>query len=99
LNNIDEIISDLEQQRQKIERALAALREITQSFGTTRTREISTTGPRSKRHRLSAAGRRAISEATKKRWALKRVAESAAAPKKPAVKTATRTRKARKKRL
>jgi hypothetical protein len=99
LKDIDEIISDLEQKRQAIQRALAALREITDSSATTRSMEMSnSTGPR-KRHRLSAAGRRAISEATKRRWALKRAAESAAAPKKPAGKTATRSRKARKKGL
>jgi hypothetical protein len=41
------------------------------------TPELTTPEPAKAKRKMSAAGRRAISEATKKRWALKRVADAA----------------------
>jgi hypothetical protein len=95
LNNIERILSDLEEQREAIERALSALREVADLVrsGAPAVAE-SSAPPRRKRSRLSAAGRRAISEATKRQWALKRAAERAAARKPPA---RAATRKATKK--
>ena len=96
MNNVDRIISDLEAQRKVIERALSALREIADLVGSEASRVASTPlPPRRKKRRLSAAGRRAISEATKKRWALKRAEESATARKK-AASTAVRRKAAKK---
>ena len=82
MKNVDRIISDLEKQRAVIERAISSLREIADLVGSGASRVAATPlAPRRKRRRLSAAGRRAISEATKKRWARKRAAESTAAKK------------------
>jgi uncharacterized protein YoxC len=73
LNDIERIVSDLEQQREAIDRVISALREITQSASTVNEAPAveATTRPR-KRHRLSAAGR----------WALERGTKSAVASKK-----------------
>jgi hypothetical protein len=91
LNNVERIISDLEKQRKVIERALSALREIAGLVRSDASGLESAPSPvPRKRRRLSASGRRAISEATKKRWALKRTVESALAKKKAATSAARR---------
>jgi hypothetical protein len=96
LNNVERIISDLEKQREAIERAISALREIGDLVvSDTPVQPAASLPAQRKRRRLSAAGRRAISEATKKRWELKRAAESAAANKK-AASTAVRRKAAKK---
>jgi len=80
LNDITRIISDLERQRNAIERALSALREVTErglgntpSVPTPSRATESATGTKKKRQ-LSPEGRQRIIDATKKRWAAKRAA-------------------------
>ena len=78
VNEIQRIISQLEQQRSAIDTAISALREVT---GTSSQSAASQSGPsqseptptgRPRRRRLSAKGRRRISEAAKKMWATKK---------------------------
>jgi hypothetical protein len=74
LNDIERIISALEQQKSAIERALCALREITGS-GTLpagRDRQLPTA---KKKRQMSAAGRERIAEGVRKRWAASRPRE------------------------
>jgi hypothetical protein len=80
VNNVENVISQLEEQRSAIDRAISALREVNGA---------PSTGPgvhrigqsKTKKRRLSAEGRRRIIEATKKRWAAKRMAEAGTATK------------------
>ena len=77
MNELAKIISQLEQQRNSIDRALVALREV-EGLKPTEDEPVET--PKAdvpKKRTLSAAGRRRIIEATKKRWAAKRAAEGA----------------------
>lgn len=103
--DVDNIISDLEQQRDAIERAIEALREIAgggtdapvKSNRPGRPRGSGSAGvsaaPARTKRRLSPEGRNRIVEALKKRWAAKRVAQKAATKKgtKKAVKKAAKT--------
>jgi hypothetical protein len=50
---------------------------IIQVKGTSEEREVTAAKPAKAKRKMSAAGRKAISEATKKRWAAKKAAESA----------------------
>jgi hypothetical protein len=76
VNDIEAVISQLERQRQAIDNALAALRDISGiSGGASRTAGQS--GPGAPRKRvLTPAGRRRIAEAARRRWAEKRAAEA-----------------------
>ena len=78
MNEIASVISQLEKQRDAIERALAALREIegTGQPAIKRGRPAQKT-PGGKRV-MSAEGRARIGAATRKRWAEKRAEETAA---------------------
>jgi hypothetical protein len=71
VNNVENVISQLENQRSAIDRAILALREAT---GTAPASEVALPNgdgaPR--KRRLSPEGRRRIIEATKKRWAAQR---------------------------
>jgi hypothetical protein len=89
LNEIQNIISQLENQREAIERALGALREIAGTAAPAAKKRGRPPKKRrgGKRH-MSAEGRARIAEATRKRWADKRAAE-AAAEKKAATKRAS----------
>jgi hypothetical protein len=82
VNEIPGIISRLERQRTALERAISALREMegVQATAKAGTAASPARGPR--KSRLSAAGRRRIAEAARKRWAEKRAADAAAAKKK-----------------
>ena len=82
MNHLANVISELEAQRDTIERALSALRAIAAS-GTTEAPNNSAGASPAKR-RLSAQGRRNIIEAAKKRWAAIRAAKNGTAPKKAA---------------
>jgi hypothetical protein len=62
--NVADILADLEAQRERIDRAIAALAKG--SNGRTHY------GGRRRRKPLSAAARKRISDAQKKRWALRR---------------------------
>ena len=74
MNDIDAVINQLEQQREAIDTAVAALRNIGGS---------SESGPRGaapaqggpRRRMLTPAGRKRIAEAARRRWAEKRAAE------------------------
>src|SRR5580704_16198780 len=75
-NGLKEVIKGLEKQKTAIERALAALREVD---GTAVESAPSAAGPvrrgRAKRKGgMTPEGRRRLSEALKKRWAVKRAA-------------------------
>jgi hypothetical protein len=96
LRDIERIISELEQQRSAIERALTALHEITGSSTISAAR-----APRpaaKKKRRMSAAGRERIAEAVRKRWAATKSGQAAPVSKKvvSAKKTARKKRRAKK---
>jgi hypothetical protein len=91
LNDISRIISELERQRVAIERAIAALRDVSMPAATpqaTTTTTKKTAAPAKKKRQLSPEGRQRIIEATKRRWAAKR-----AEGQKPAVKKQAPARK------
>ena len=74
MKDIDSIISDLEQQRSAIDRAISALREVT---GTHTASSVTGAAPRdgaaTKKRTITPAGRKRIAEAMRRRWAAKRV--------------------------
>ncbi len=75
MNEIESVISQLEQQRDAIERALAALRDIApaaKKLGRPPGKKA-----RGGKGHMSAEGRARIGEATRRRWAEKRAAEAA----------------------
>ena len=88
MNQLENTISQLEKQRTAIEKALAALRELSGSGAAAaaakrpgRPPAAAKTAPaaapvKMRRRRLSAAGRKAIIAAAKKRWAEHRAAKS-----------------------
>lgn len=77
LNNFNDIIARLEAQKAAIDRAIATLREFDQGGATPIT---SKKGPakKAKKRVLSEAGRKAISDAVKRRWAAIKKAKKAA---------------------
>jgi hypothetical protein len=77
LSHIANAISELEHQKDAIDRALSALRAIGTSEAKPGATNNSAGMSRGKR-RLSAEGRRNIIAATKKRWAEKRAAQDGA---------------------
>ena len=95
MKDVDSIISDLEQQRSAIERAIAALREIG-GASAPQPRKVGRPAGSGKRvakktRRLSPEGRRRIIEALKKRWAEKKAADKASARKAGGKKAARKT--------
>ena len=86
MNQVDNIISQLEKQRVAIEKALSALREVAGAGGAVSGAKrvgrppaaTKTAAPaaKPKRRKLSAAGRKAIIAAAKKRWAEHRAAKA-----------------------
>ena len=73
MNQIESIIARLERQRDAVDRALGALRDISGSPATL-TKNLGS--PLGKKRQMSAEGRARIGEATRRRWALKRVADA-----------------------
>ncbi len=74
--NIRKIIVQLRSERERIDRAIATL-EALNSLSHTATRKSRTPkvqGKATKRRKLTAAGRKRISDAMKKRWAERRKA-------------------------
>jgi hypothetical protein len=67
MNDVEKIIAQLEKKRAGIDRAIAALREVSDSGLAGRPEPSAREAPR--RSRLSAAGRKRIAEAARKRWA------------------------------
>jgi hypothetical protein len=89
VNNVENVISQLEEQRSAIDRAISVLREVNGSSATTTGAHAIAQGKTGKR-RLSPEGRRRIIEATKKRWAAKRLAEAGTGTKTAAVSSGSR---------
>lgn len=99
MNDIAKAISELERQRATIDHAIAALREVEALAPAAHASSSGPSKPEKKtvRRRMSAEGRKRISEAAKKRWAEKRAAEAAPSAKKgPSTKKTARRRGARK---
>jgi hypothetical protein len=95
VNEIEKIISRLEQQKASIEKAIIALHEVSglavEESKTTVSEPSKVEKP--KRY-ISPEGRERIAEASRKRWAAKRAAEKAAAnASKPAKKKASPAKK------
>lgn len=84
MNEIASIIAQLERQRTAIDRALAALQDVSGSGASVPRAAKKVAG---KKRRLSPEGRRRIAEAARKRWAAEKAAK-AAAEGKPAKKVA-----------
>jgi hypothetical protein len=78
VNEVENVISQLEMQRSAIDRAIAALREIT-GGPATRTDGHGTMQARPKKRHLSPEGRKRIIEGIKRRGAAKRATEGGAA--------------------
>jgi hypothetical protein len=86
LNDIERVISRLENQRASIDRALSALRELDPAKPAVVVAAASVAVPskpgpkpavkKRKKSRLSAEGRQRIIDAAKKRWAEKKAAEA-----------------------
>ena len=76
MTDLSSIIQELEQQRNAIDRALAALREVGGSGRSTSRPPAKAIGSPRKRQ-MSEAGRKRIAEATRRRWAEKRAIEAA----------------------
>ncbi len=77
--NLQSVVEELEKERDRIDRAIAALAEITgNGAGSARkSRPTATTRASSRRHRstrshLTAAGRKRLSQLMKQRWAERR---------------------------
>jgi len=77
--NLQSVVEELEKERDRIDRAIAALAEITRNgTGSTRkSRPRATTRafarrPRATRSHLTAAGRKRLSQLMKQRWAERR---------------------------
>lgn len=91
MNDIQSIISQLERQRDAIERALGALRDIEGTGTPAAKKQGAAPGKkRGRKRRISAEGRARIAAATRKRWADKRAAEAATAAKKSSKKRANK---------
>jgi hypothetical protein len=92
--DIERTISDLERQREAIDRAISALREVAGSTGLAGRRiPAASTRKRAKRT-ITPEGKARIAEAQRKRWAEKRRAEAANRGKSVST-TATGTKKQR----
>jgi hypothetical protein len=72
MDALNDIISRLESQKQAIEKALSALREVGGGASTAPAKRAYTRRGAKKTGGISAEGRRRLAEAMKKRWALKR---------------------------
>jgi hypothetical protein len=67
--DIREIISELEAERDRITKAITALQQVRKPYAVTRRISSSAASRGGGPRRLSAAARKRISEAAKKRWA------------------------------
>jgi len=80
--SISQIIASLERQRESIEKALAALREVEGAAGAPRRGRPRGSGAapatkQSRRGRISPEGRKRLAEAMRRRWAVKRASATA----------------------
>ena len=92
MNDIGKIISQLEQQRDSIDRAISALQAVTGDHAGSESKS-SASQARPRKRRLSAAGRKRIAEAAKRRWAAIKAAKAG-----PTAKAASKAVKHRAKR-
>jgi len=77
MDAIEDVISRLEKQREAIDRALAALRDIGRGQGSAPKKRGRPKGSVNKKRRgPSAEGRKRIAEAQRARWAAKKAAEA-----------------------
>jgi hypothetical protein len=83
MDALQDVIARLERQREAIDRALAALHEVSSSEGHQRRRKAAVKRAGRKRRGPSPEGRRRIAEAQRARWAAKKAAEAGAAKKRP----------------
>ena len=91
-NGLNEVIEKLEQQREAIERALLALREVGGAAASVPVPAPATRPGRAKRKGgMTPEGRKRLSEALRKRWAAKRAASAVRT--KTTTKTATKTKR------
>ena len=67
--NLEQIVADLKKERDRMAAAISALEGGTSPVAT---RKTPAPGRRKRRHRLTAAGRKRLSDAMKKRWAQRR---------------------------
>ncbi len=72
MNDLDGIISNLERQREAIDKALEALREVSGTAPAPATKRATKKRAAKKRGGLTAEGRARLSENMRKRWAAKR---------------------------
>jgi len=83
VNDVTNLISQLEQQKASIDRAIEALREITNitaaSKGPIRSASASNSDDSPEGGHITSAGRQKLAEAMKRRWAAKRAAARKAA--------------------
>jgi hypothetical protein len=99
VNEIAKVISRLEQQRSTLDRAISALREVEALKPAEAVSVVKSAAAPSqpKTRRISAAGRRRIAEAARKRWAEKRAADAAQAAKTAAKPVAADSKKSARK--
>jgi hypothetical protein len=97
VNNIDKIISQLERQKTAINRAIDALREVSDKGAAATVKSVGSKPVARKKRRLSPEGRRRIAEAARRRWAALRAGQSGKETAKPAKRgrPAKKTAKAR----
>jgi hypothetical protein len=76
MTDLSRIVQDLEQQRDAIDKALTALRDVGGAKAAT-TSSTKAVGPPRKRQ-MSEAGRKAIGDAARRRWAAQKSASEAA---------------------
>ncbi len=92
--DINPILTDLKAELSRITQAIAAIEALGTGSATPGTTTAAKPAPQpGKRRRMSAAGRKRISEATKARWAAKRKAFAKPAAGKPATKATSGRRK------
>ena len=72
MNELDSIIANLERQREAIDRALEALREVSGTPHVAAKKAATKKRAAKKRSGLTEEGRRRLSENMRKRWAAKR---------------------------
>jgi len=70
--NIPQIVAELKAQRDRLDRAIATVNGISTPRRRGRPPKTAQIAAKPKRRRLSAAGRKRISEAAKRRWAKRR---------------------------
>jgi hypothetical protein len=75
-NGLNEVIEKLEQQRTAIDRALAALREVGGVSVSAAAAPVVRRGRAKRKGGMTPEGRKRLSEALKKRWAVKRAASA-----------------------